>query len=239
MGYSILLNRDRPDIEVIKGLSEFSVSLIGDTIGRYGCLYSVIKPLSGAMRLAGPALTVQTYRADNLMLHVALELANPGDILVVDACGFPDTGLWGELMTQMAKKKGIGGIIVDGAVRDSQAIIESGFPVFARAISPMGGFKVSPGSVNMPIACAGVSVNPGDVVVGDADGVVIVPRDSARAVLSAVRKTAEKECEIAKRIQEGEKLFNILKLGDNLKYLGLSLPKERQEKHAESIGQEN
>jgi 4-hydroxy-4-methyl-2-oxoglutarate aldolase len=179
------------------------------------------------MRLAGPALTVQTYRADNLMLHVALELANPGDILVVDACGFPDTGLWGDLMTQMAKKKEIGGIVIDGGVRDSQAIIESGFPVFARAISPMGGFKVSPGSVNIPIACAGISVNPGDVVVGDADGVVIVPRDSARAILAAARKTAEKEYEIAKRIQEGEQLFNILKLDDNLERLGLSLPKER------------
>jgi 4-hydroxy-4-methyl-2-oxoglutarate aldolase len=236
MDYSILLNRGQPDLEVIKGLSKFSVPLIGDTIGRYGCLYSVIKPLSSSMRLAGPALTVQTYRADNLMLHVALELANPGDILVVDACGFPDTGIWGDLMTQMAKKKGIGGIVVDGGVRDSQAIIESGFPVFARAISPMGGFKASPGSVNIPIACAGVSVNPGDIVVGDADGVVIVQRDSARTVLAATRKTAEHEYEIVKRIQEGETLFNILKLNDNLEYLGLSLPKERREKHAESMG---
>lgn len=233
MGYSILLNHDRPDPEVIKGLGEFSVSLISDTLGRYGCLYSVIKPLSSAMRLAGPALTVQTYRADNLMLHVAIELANPGDILVVDACGFPDTALWGDLMTQMAKKKGIGGIVVDGGVRDNQAIIESGFPVFARAISPMAGFKASPGSVNVPIACAGVSVNPGDVVVGDADGVVIVPRDSARAVLAAARKTAEKEYEIAKRIQEGETLFEIFKLDENLERLGLSLPKTRKEKHAE------
>jgi 4-hydroxy-4-methyl-2-oxoglutarate aldolase len=225
LSYSIFFNHDQPDIEVIKGLGRLNVTLIGDALGRYGCLYSVIKPLSNTMRLAGQALTVQTYRADNLMLHVAIELANPGDILVVDACGFPDTGLWGSLMTQMAKKKRIGGIVVDGGVRDTQAIIESGFPVFARAISPMGGFKASPGSINVPIACAGVSVNPGDIVVGDADGVVIVPKNLARAVLETARKIAEKEREIMKRIQKGETLFKIFRLDENIDRLGLSLPK--------------
>jgi 4-hydroxy-4-methyl-2-oxoglutarate aldolase len=223
MGYAIVPTFERPDPKVIQGFRELSVPLVGDTLGRYGCLYSAIKPLSDDMRLVGPALTVQTYRADNLMIHVALQLAKPGDVLVVDACGFPDTGLWGDLMTRMAMKIGINGIVVDGGVRDKKSIIESGFAVFARAISPMGGFKSSPGSVNVPIACAGVTVNPGDIVVGDADGVVIVPRASAAETLVAARKTAEKEMEIGRRIQQGETLFNILGLTESLKRLGLSI----------------
>ena len=225
MSYSIVSDFERPAPEVIQGFRELSVPLIGDTMGRYGCLNSVIKPLSDDMRLAGPAMTVQTYRADNLMIHVALELAKPGDILVVDACGFPDTGLWGDLMTQMAQKRRIGGIVVDGGVRDKQAIIKLGFPVFAKAISPLGGFKTSPGSVNVPIACAGVTVNPGDVVVGDADGVVIIPMESAAATLAAARKTEKKENEFSQRIQQGESFFKILGLDNNLERLGLDLPK--------------
>lgn len=198
--------------ETIRRLGRLPVPVIGDALGRFGCMHSSIKPLSDAMRFAGPALTVQTYRADNLMCHVALEMAHPGDVLVVDACGFRETGLWGALMTTMAMKKSLGGLVVDGGVRDKLEIVEMGFPVFAAGISPMGGFKDSPGSVNVPIACGGVSVSPGDVVVGDADGVVIVPAALAESVASAAEGTAAKEGDLARRIGEGESLFDLLGL---------------------------
>jgi len=230
MGYSIIPNFRRPDYKVVKALGELSVALIADTLGRFGCLNSSIKPLSDNMRLAGQALTVQTYRADNLMLHVALELASLGDILVVDAGGIQNTGMWGDLMTQMALKKGVAGIVIDGGGRDKQQIIESGFPVFAKSVSPLGGFKSSPGSVNVQISCAGVAVNPGDIVVGDADGVVIVPIDIAGKTLVAAREIAEKEKQISERIQQGETLFEILKLDENLEKHGLSLYKGEKTK---------
>lgn len=198
--------------ETIRRLSRLPVPVIGDALGRFGCMHSSIKPLSDTMRLAGPALTVQTYRADNLMCHVALEMAHPGDILVVDACSFRETGLWGALMTAMAQKKSLGGLVIDGGVRDKLEIVEMGFPVFAAGISPMGGFKDSPGSVNVPVACGGVSVSPGDVVVGDADGVVVVPAGLAEAVAEAAEGTERKEELLARKIREGESLFDLLGL---------------------------
>lgn len=198
--------------ETIRRLGRLPVPVIGDALGRFGCMHSSIKPLSDTMRLAGPALTVQTYRADNLMCHVALEMAHPGDILVVDACAFRETGLWGSLMTAMARKKSLGGLVVDGGVRDKLEIVEMGFPVFAAGVSPMGGFKDSPGSVNVPVACGGVSVSPGDVVVGDADGVVVVPAAMAEAVAEAAENVVRKEETLARKIQDGESLFDLLGL---------------------------
>ena len=216
---------DRVEIvsaETIQRLGRLSVPAIGDALGRFGCVHSSIKPLSDAMRLSGPALTVQTYRADNLMCHVALEMAHPGDVLVVDACGFRDTGLWGALMTAMAKKKSLGGLVMDGGVRDKLEIIAMDFPVFSAGISPMGGFKDSPGSVNVPIACGGVSVSPGDIVVGDADGVVVVPAAMADLIAESAEAVAHKESLLLQKIHDGESLFDLLELPPVAERLNLS-----------------
>lgn len=202
--------------EIVRDFKDIAVANVGDARGRFGCMSHRIKPLASSMRLIGPALTVQTYRADNLALHVALDMAREGDILIVDAGAIPDTGLWGGLMTRMALSKKLGGIVIDGGVRDSQYLIELAFPVFSSAVSPQGGFKASPGSINVPISCGGVSVSPGDLIVGDADGVVVVPASHAEEILHKARTIQIKEAEFEERISKGEKLFDMLKLKECL-----------------------
>ena len=198
--------------EIIEGYRNIPVANIGDARGRFGCMSWMIKPMNPDMRLCGPALTVQTYRADNLAIHVALEMARPGDVLVIDAGGIYDTGLWGGLMNQMARQKQLGGIILDGGVRDCQELAASPLPVFARAVSPQGGFKASPGSVNVPVSCGNVPVLPGDLVVGDADGIVVIPSGKAEEILEKSRAVVKKEKEIRERIEKGETLYSLLKL---------------------------
>lgn len=224
--YTINRLKARPPKELVKELSEFGVALIADSMGRYGAMKPYIRPVARGMKLAGPAFTVQTYRSDNLMLHAALELAEEGDVLVVDAGEVTNAGLWGGLMTTMALKKKLGGIITDGAIRDSQEIIESGFPVFSKSISPLGGFKEAPGSVNISISCGGVAVNPGDIVIGDDDGVVVIPMDKAAEVLELCKTTAAKEAAIIKGMNEGKTLFELFNLNKKLEILNMKLPIE-------------
>ena len=197
---------------IMDQLAALSVALIGDALGRYGCMEHTIKPLCEKFRIAGPAITVQTYRADNLMIHKALEMAEENDIIVVDGGGICDTGLWGALMSRMAVKKKIGGIVLDGGARDRLEIIEMGFPVFCKAVSPMGGFKASPGSINTKISCGRVSVSPGDVIIGDADGVVVVPHQIAAQVAEKAQQVLKNEENIIEGMENGESLYNLLKL---------------------------
>lgn len=215
---------DRPDSELVEALSKFGTAMIADSMGRYGAMLSYIRPLHRGTHIAGPAVTVQTYRSDNLMLHVGLELAEVGDVLVVNAGEVENAGIWGDLMTRMALKKKLGGLILDGAVRDTEQLCESGFGVFSKSISPMGGFKQSAGSVNMPIACGGMTVNPGDIVIGDDDGVVVIAKDRARDVLAACEKTEEKEAAIIRGMEQGKTLFELLDLPKAMAALGLELP---------------
>jgi len=212
MTHEINFLENRPENKLIEAFKKLSVSIISDAQGRYGCLDSSIKPLSASMSCIGPAFTVQTYRADNLMIHLAIEMAQPGDLLVIDACGFSETGLWGELMTIMAQKKELAGIVINGGVRDKMELIKSSFPVFSRSVCPMGGVKTSPGSINVPISCAGVSINPGDIVMGDANGVVAIPSKHTNSVLSHAQKIQTREKEIIEQMEQGKTLFNILEL---------------------------
>lgn len=207
--------------EITDGFRDIPVANIGDARGRFGCMSWTIKPLNPHMRLCGSALTVQTYRADNLAIHVALDMAREGDVLVVDGGGICDTGLWGGMMNQMAAIKKLGGLIIDGAVRDCQELAAASFPVFARAVSPQGGFKASPGSVNVPVSCGNVPVLPGDLVVGDADGVVVVPAQKAREILQKSLAVMEKEQQLMERMDKGETLFNLLGLDGIPESLGM------------------
>ena len=215
----------RPPDRLVQELSRFGVAVIADSMGRYGAMKPYIRPIVRGLRLAGPAFTVQTYRSDNLMLHVALEMASPGDILVTDCGEVENSGLWGGLMTTMALIREIGGLVIDGAIRDSAELIEKNFPVFSKSISPLGGFKENPGSVNIPISCGGLCVCPGDIVIGDDDGVAVVPLEKAEEILAACKATLEKERQIEKAMSEGESLFNLLKLDGKLENLGLKIPK--------------
>jgi len=203
----------RPNREIVKMLGEIATSTLSDAMGRYGAMGHEIKPVVPGFQMAGPAYTIRSYVKDNLMVHYGLKMANPGDILVVEAGAYPEGGFWGEMMSLMARKKGLGGIVLDTGVRDRRKLGEIGFPVFSRSVIPVGTLKDSPGSINIPVQCGGVVVNPADIVVGDEDGVVVIPKDDAQTILEKALGILKKEEEIRKRMASGEALFDILGLG--------------------------
>ncbi len=190
---------ERVDPAVVEQAATFASSILADVAGRRGALSGRIAALAPSMRVAGPALTVEVRPGDNLMIHAALALAQPGDVIVVDGKGDLTSALMGEIMCQQAKALGIAGVVIDGAVRDSEAIRELGFPMYAAGLNPNGPTKSVPGRVNHPVSIGGVTVNPGDLVVGDADGITVIEREKAAAMLPLA---AEKLAAETKRIAD-------------------------------------
>jgi 4-hydroxy-4-methyl-2-oxoglutarate aldolase len=210
--YTVYRDFKRPDPEVIKGFSKMSSPLISDAMGRINVMSSDISSLVRGLTLCGPALTVNTYTADNLMIHLAIKLSKPGDILVVNNGGHQNAGLWGELMTVSALERKIAGIVIEGGVRDIADLEQLKFPVFGRCVNPRGTFKNDPGSVNIPISCGGVALCPGDLIYGDDDGVVVVPNTKCGEVLEKAKAQQKKEAEIRARLKKGETVYDILEL---------------------------
>lgn len=189
---------ERVSPEIVSRGSMFAASILADVAGRRGTLDGRIAPLSPSMRLAGPAFTVEVRPGDNLMIHAAMLLAKPGDILVVDGKGDRTCALMGSIMINACKKLNLGGVILDAACRDTEELRELGFPVYAVGSNPNGPTKNVPGRINWPISCGGVAVNPGDLVVGDADGVVVVEREKAASLFdAAAKKVADERARIA------------------------------------------
>lgn len=197
---------ERVDPAVVEQAGAFPSSILADVAGRRGALSGRIAPLAPGMRVAGSALTVEVRPGDNLMIHVALAIAQPGDVIVVDGKGDLSSALMGEIMSQQAKALGIAGVVIDGAVRDSEAIRELGFPMWAAGLNPNGPTKSVAGRVNHPVSIGGVTVNPGDLIVGDADGITVVERSKAASLLPlAVEKVAAETKRIAD-IKSGKQL---------------------------------
>jgi 4-hydroxy-4-methyl-2-oxoglutarate aldolase len=188
--------------------------------GRSGALDSAITPLDRDAVLAGPALTVDCRPGDNLAIQYAVTVAKPGDVLVVDAKGYTEGGAWGDLLTLAAQQAGIAGLVIDGSVRDIRSIVEMGFPVFSRAVSIKGTDKNQPGTVGKPIVCSGVSIHTGDIIVGDADGVVAVPAERALEVLDLAEKRERTEEQTRREIRKGRTLVDVLGLDDRIRSLG-------------------
>jgi RraA family protein len=180
----VVRNFDRVAGELVTAAAKYPASILADVAGRRGALNGRIAPLSPSMRLAGPAVTVEVRPGDNLMLHAALAIAQPGDVIVVDGKGDLSSALMGEIMARQCLAVGVAGVVIDGAVRDSAAIRALGLPIFAAGCNPNGPTKSVPGRLNHPISVGGVSVKPGDLVIGDADGVVVVEREQVAALLS-------------------------------------------------------
>jgi 4-hydroxy-4-methyl-2-oxoglutarate aldolase len=210
--YIIIREIERPNREVIEGYRGLSTGNICDAMGRYGGMEASIKPILERCKMVGPAITVKIYPADNLMLHKATEVAKAGDVIVIDAAGFPNMAILGDLLCLLCKTKGIEGVVLDGGVRDIEGIRELGYPVFAKGIIPTGPLKDSPGSINVPIQCGGQPVIPGDLIVGDMDGVVVVPRTRIEEVLQKGRAIVDKEEKMRERIKKGELIYDILGL---------------------------
>jgi 4-hydroxy-4-methyl-2-oxoglutarate aldolase len=208
--------------DLYQALLALGSATVYEAQGAKGALDSGMKPIDPASRLAGPALTVDTRPADNLMLHYALLKARPGDVLVVDAKGFLEAGPWGDVLTAAALKAGVAGLVIHGAVRDAGAIVEMGFPVFCRGLSIKGTGKVHAGKVNVPVCIGDVVIRAGDIVVGDRDGLVIVSPDEAESVLESARAREAKEDEFRKAIERGSSTAELLGLLPTLKGMGLA-----------------
>ena len=192
-GFRILSRARAVGPEVVARFRELPVANVSDSMSRMTAGGPRLRPMHAGGVLAGPALTVKTRPGDNLMVHKAIGLAEPGDVLVVDAGGDLTNAIIGELMIAQMVKRGLGGIVINGAIRDSAAIRAGGYPVFAAGVTHRGPYKDGPGEINVPIAIDGMVIEPGDLVLGDRDGVLAVPFDAVESVYtqSAAKHAAE------------------------------------------------
>jgi len=194
----------RADAEIIKMLGEQGVATVHEAQSRTGLLNPYLRPIYPAARVAGSAITVSCQPGDNLMIHAAIEVCQPGDVLVVTTTSESTDGMFGELLATSCQAHGIVGLVIDAGVRDVADLSAMNFPVWSKAISAQGTVKATPGSVNIDVVCAGAIVRPGDVVVGDIDGVVIIQRELAAEVAKLGQQRLEKEQKSRERLKAGE-----------------------------------
>jgi RraA family protein len=185
LGFRVFTERVMPDPALVAAFSEMAAAPVADCMGRRCSMRSEIRLMSPrtGRTMAGTALTVKTQPNDNLMIQAALDLAREGDILVVDNGGERACALVGEIMLSYAKFKKLAGVVIDGPIRDLDCLDELGLPVYAAGTIPGGPTKVGPGEVNVPVTCGGIAVHPGDIILGDSDGVIVIPREEAPALL--------------------------------------------------------
>ena len=205
-GCRIIRNIQRPSMELVNCFKGIPVANIDDNMERMGAVDADIKPVGMKGQLLGTAFTVHVPQGDNLMLHAAMDLAEPGDVIVIDAGGYKNRAIFGELMATYCKMRGIKGIICDGAVRDCKGLAElEEFHVYARSFSPNGPYKNGPGEINVPVVVGGKIVHPRDIVVGDEDGLLFVNPNEAVSLAEAAKRVEEKEANIMKGILEEKK----------------------------------
>lgn len=208
--HRVISEIERPEDELVAAFEGIPTAILADVTSKYeNTMTNEIKPVNEEVSMAGTAVTVKTYPGDNLMVHKAVTLAEPGDVLVIDANAYTEAGLVGELFSTSCYQHGLHGTIIDGAVRDVDEINELGYPVFARAVSPKGSYKAHPGSINVPIACGGLVVEPGDIVVGDNEGVTVVKPHHAEAVLEDAKAKLAEEDETLERVRDGEYIYDM------------------------------
>jgi 4-hydroxy-4-methyl-2-oxoglutarate aldolase len=219
--HKIVRKIQRPDPEAVKILGELGVATVHEAQGRTGLMKTYMRPIYPAARVAGPAVTVLCQSGDNLMIHAAVEVCQPGDVLVVTTGSDSTDGMFGDLLATSLVAHGVLGLIIDAGVRDVSELTAMDFPVWSRAISAQGTVKATAGSVNIPIVCAGAAIQPGDVVVGDMDGVVVVPRENAAEVAKASQARVAKEEKNRHSLRSGELGLDMYGLRAKLKELGV------------------
>lgn len=221
MKHRVIKNIRRADAAAIKTLGEQGVATIHEAQGRTGLMRPYLRPIYASARVAGSAINVSCQPGDNLMIHAAIEVCRPGDVLVVVTTSESTDGMFGELLATSCLAHGIAGLVIDAGVRDVTDLTAMDFPVWSKAISAQGTVKASPGSVNVDVVCAGAAVCPGDVIVGDQDGVVVIRREQAIEVarLGAVR--IEKEQRSREKLKAGELGVDFYGLRAKLNELGV------------------
>lgn len=196
-------------------------ALLHEALGKRGAMNHDVRPAFPGAKILGRALTIKSAPGDNLMLHLALSIAQPGDVLVATVDGFLEAGIWGEIATVAAQVRGVRGLVTDGAVRDTEMIARMGFPIFSRGLCIKGTTKRQKGELNQPIVLAGAVVNPGDIIVGDADGVVVVPAGEVDAVVAKANEIRQREEGIMAQLKQGKLTLDLLNMRPVLKELGL------------------
>ena len=205
IGFRILPAPKRPTAALLKQFKNVVVAHLSDSMNRLPG-GDGLDPMHNGSHMVGVALTVRVCPGDNLMVHKAIDMAQPGDVIVVAAGGDLSQAIIGEIMSTMAAKRGCAGMVIDGAIRDSGALAQSKFPVYARGVTHRGPYKNGPGEINVPVSIGGMVVNPGDIIVGDDDGVVAVGQDIAAIVLKAAKAKAKDEDAMLKAIRKGGKV---------------------------------
>ena len=203
VGLRILPSPRRPPAELLQRLASLPTPNISDNMQRHYGATAALRPYHRGGKLVGPAFTVKTRPGDNLLVHKAIDMAAAGDVIVVDAGGEVAQAIIGEIMTKHAAKRGIAGFVIDGAIRDADAIAGASLPVFARGVTHRGPYKDGPGEINVPVSIGGMVVNPGDIIVGDGDGVLAVPQEVAEKVIAAATAQNRKEAATLAAIAAG------------------------------------
>jgi 4-hydroxy-4-methyl-2-oxoglutarate aldolase len=240
MGHKVVRSIRRPDTDIVRLLGDLGVATIHEAQGRNGLLRPYMRPIYPAAKVSGAAVTVLCQPGDNLMIHAAIEVCRPGDVLVVAPLSESTDGMFGELLGVSCRAYGVAGLIIDAGVRDTSDLTAMQFPVWAKAVSAQGTVKASAGSVNVPIVCAGAMVNAGDVVVGDADGVVVVPRQAAAEIARLSQQRRSKEEKSRERLGKGELGIDFYGLRGKLRELGVEyveeLPEEASDQGRSAAG---
>jgi 4-hydroxy-4-methyl-2-oxoglutarate aldolase len=218
---TIVRTIQRADPEIIRTLGELGVATVHEAQGRTGLLRPYMRPVYRSARAAGSAVTVCCAPGDNMMVHAAIEVCRPGDVLVVATTSESTDGMFGDLLAVSAWAHGVKGLVIDAGVRDTADIEAMDFPVWSKAVSAQGTVKATPGWVNVPIVCAGATVNPGDVIVGDADGVVVIPRETAAETARLGNDRVAKEAKTRERLRNGELGLDFYGLRSKLQELGV------------------
>jgi 4-hydroxy-4-methyl-2-oxoglutarate aldolase len=205
---TIIREIERTDAAIVQGLAGEGVATVHESFQRRGLLAPRLRPISDGWAIAGPAVTSLNHPGDNLMVHAALSVCQPGDVLVVATTVPSNLGLIGDLIAEQAKVRGLAGIVIDSGVRDVASLRRLGLPIWSAAITAAGSVKATPGWVNVPVVCGDQAINPGDIIVADDDGVVAVPARFAAEVLEAARQRTAKEAASREGIARGELSFD-------------------------------